>query len=340
MEGTFKRFMDELKKGIYHPVYFLQGEEPYFIDAIAGYIENNALAESERYLNQVILYGRDVTVPTILNHARRFPMMASRQVVIVREAQDIPDLNRETGSKLLLAYLRQPVPSTILVFCHKHKTLDKRKELGREVEKLPGSATFKKLYDNQLPAFVKYYLQHVSMAADEEGIQLLCELVGNNLSRIVNEIEKIRISFPSGQILTADHVLNQVGVSREYNVFELQKALVRKDRAAAYVILSYFEANPRRNPAIAVVAFLYTFYSRLLMASSLRDSSEKTIISELKISPYAARDYSTALGNYSQQQILKNLQLICKADLQLKGVDVGTVSEGQVLRELVLQLMI
>lgn len=339
MDAAFKKIVNELKKSIYLPVYFLQGEESYFIDYLADYIEQHALPESQRSFNQVVLYGRDVTVATILNHARRFPMMAERQVVIVREAQDISDLNKDSGSKLLLQYIRQPVPSTVLVICHKHKTLDKRRELGKEVDNLPGALTFKKLYESQLPDFVRNYLAEREITFDDAAVQVLCDLVGNDLNRIANEIEKIRINLKEGEPFTANHVLDQVGQSREYNIFELQKALVRADRLAAARITAYFEANTRRNPVIPMVAFLYSFFSKLLIASGLDKRDEKSIQNALKISPYAVRDYTTALSKYSSPKILHNLRLICETDLKLKGVDSGSASEGQLLRELVFQLL-
>ncbi|MCX7638147.1 MAG: DNA polymerase III subunit delta [Cyclobacteriaceae bacterium] len=339
MDAAFQQMMGKLKKGIYFPVYFLQGEESYFIDYVASYIEQHALHESQRSFNQVILYGRDVTVATILNHARRFPMMADRQVVIVREAQDIPDLNKDTGIKLLLQYIRQPVPTTILVFCHKHKTLDRRKELGREVDKLEGALTFKKLYDNQLPDFVRNYLSEKRILFEAGAVQTLCDLIGNDLNRLVNEIDKISIALQEGQTLTVNQVLDQVGVSREYNIFELQKALVRADRLAAARITAYFEANTKRNPVIPIVAFLYSFFSKLLIASKLEKKDERTIVNTLKINLYAARDYSMALTKYSTQKLLDNMRLLCETDLKLKGVDSGAASEGQLLRELVFRLM-
>lgn len=339
MDAAFQQLMGKLKKGIYFPVYFLQGEETYFIDYVAGYIEQHALHESQRSFNQVILYGRDVTIATILNHARRFPMMADRQVVIVREAQDVPDLNKDTGIKLLLQYIRQPVPTTILVFCHKHKTLDRRKELGREVDKLEGTLTFKKLYDNQLPDFVRNYLSEKKILFEASAVQTLCDLIGNDLNRLVNEVDKISIALQEGQTLTVNQVLDHVGVSREYNIFELQKALVRADRLAAARIAAYFESNTKRNPVIPIVAFLYSFFSKLLIASKLEKKDEKSIVNALKINPYAARDYSAALTKYSTQKLLDNVRLLCETDLKLKGVDSGAASEGQLLRELVFRLM-
>jgi DNA polymerase-3 subunit delta len=339
MDAAFEKALTDLRKGIFYPLYFLQGEETYFIDYLANYIEQHALPEAQRNFNQVILYGRDTNMATVLNHARRFPMMADRQVVIVREAQDIPDLNKDTGMRLLLQYIRQPVPSTVLVLCHKNKTLDKRKELGKAIDKLKGSLTFKKLYENQLPQFVSHYLKENQLTADAEAVQMLCHLVGNDLTRLVNEIEKVRLTLKDDRHIALQHVLDGVGASREYNIFELQKALVHADRLAAARITAYFEANTRRNPVIPVVAFLYAFFSRLLVASQLEKKDEKTLISVLKISPFAARDYSTALRFYSTSKLLGNLRLLCEADLKLKGVDSGSVTEGQLLREVVFRLL-
>ncbi len=339
MDDAFNKVAADLGKGIFYPLYFLQGEENYFVDYIADFIETHALPETQRAFNQVVLYGRDTNMAAVINHARRFPMMADRQVVIVREAQDIPDLNKEAGIKLLLQYIRQPVPSTILVFCHKNKPLDKRKEPGKTVSKLEGSLTFKKLYDNQLPDFVNRYLKENKMKAEPGAVQMLCDLVGNDLSRLVNEIEKLRIGLKENQPITVNHVLEGVGVSREYNIFELQKALVRADRLAAARITAYFRANTKRNPVIPAVAFLYSLFSRLLTASVLDKKDEKTLISTLKISPFAAKDYSIALRHYSVPKLVNNIRLICEADLKLKGVDSGSASEGDIFLELVFRLM-
>ena len=178
MDASAKKILEKLKKKQYDPVYLLQGEETYYIDKISDYIETHALNSAEKGFNQVILYGKDAPMATILTNARRFPMMAERQVVIVREAQDIPDLNKETGSKLLLDYLKQPVPSTVLVLCHKHKTLDKRKELGKKAEQLATAGSFKKPYDNQLVEFVSEYFSEKKYTIEEEAARMLAEYVG------------------------------------------------------------------------------------------------------------------------------------------------------------------
>jgi len=339
MDSAALKVISDLKAKKYLPVYFLQGEETYYIDLIAGYIENNVLDPAERSFNQVIVYGKDSPVNVILTHARRFPMMAERQVVIVREAQDIPDLQKEAGTRLLLDYLKRPVPSTVLVFCHMHKTLDKRKELGKSIEKLIPAITFKKAYDNQLPDFVEEYVAGKGMKADGQAVLLLCESVGNDLSRMANEIDKVLIGLQKGEVITGELVMSKVGISREYNIFELQKALVNKDRLHLARMINYFESNTRKNPVIPMVAFMYSFFSKLMVASAAKASDEKELVSILRISPFAARDYSAALRKYNSKRIAENISLLKEADLKLKGVNSGSATEGEVLKELVLQLI-
>ena len=339
MAVSFSGVLKDLRAKEYAPVYFLQGEESFFIDAIIDFIENSVLSDSEKSFNQVVLYGKDVNMATILTHARRFPMMAERQVVIVKEAQEIQDINKESGSKLLLDYLNNPVPSTLLAFGHKHKTLDKRRALGKNIDKMAVSLTSKKVYDNQLPAFVTEYVVEKHAKIEEGGTQILCEYVGNDLSRLANEIDKLLITQKQGEVITADRVMAQVGVSKEYNIFELQKAIIKKDMLTATKIVRYFESNTRRNPLIPVVAFLYSFFSKLLLAAQAPDKSEKGLANALRVSPYAIRDYSQALRNYTLPKIVNNLSLIKETDLKLKGVDSGSTSDGQLFKELVYRIM-
>jgi DNA polymerase-3 subunit delta len=340
MDSAVKKVLTALKARKFEPIYFLQGEESYFIDRISEYIENNALNEAEKGFNQVIVYGKDAPMSTILTHARRFPMMAEKQVVIVKEAQEIQDLNKETGMRLLLEYLKNPVPSTILVFCHKHKTLDKRRELGKTIDKLAVTITTKKMYESQLPDFVVEYASEKGVAIEEGAVQALCEFVGNDLSRLANEFDKLIIALKPGERISQEHVLNQVGVSKEYNIFELQKSIINRDTLSAAKIVNYMGKNTRKNPVIPIVAFLYAFFSKLLIAASAPDKNEKTLVSVLKINPYSVRDYSLALRNYSLQKIVENISLLKETDLKLKGVDSGSADEGQLLRELVFRMMV
>lgn len=338
MDASVKKIMTDLKAGKYAPVYFLQGEETFYIDLIANYIEDHALPPAEKGFNQVVVYGKDAAMATILTHARRFPMMAEKQVVIVKEAQEIQDIGKESGSKLLLDYLKNPVPSTILVFCHKHKSLDKRKELGKKIDQYTTALNCKKIYDNQLPEFVGEYAREKKITIDDRAVTALCEYVGNDLHRLANEIDKLLIAA-QGNNITLEQVMNGVGVSKEYNIFELQKALIRKDTLLANKIVNYFEANTRKNPVIPVVAFLFSFFSKLLAASQCTDKSEKGLVSALKISPYAAKDYLSALRQYPADKIIFTISSLKDADLKLKGVNSGSDTEGQILRELIFRIV-
>lgn len=338
MDASVKKVVSELKAGRYAPVYFLQGEETYYIDLIANYIEENALSPADKSFNQVVVYGKDATMAAILTNARRFPMMAEKQVVLVKEAQEITDLNKESGSKLLLDYLKNPSPTTILVFCHKHKSLDKRKELGKKIDQYTVALNCKKVYDNQLPDFVSEYAREKKISMDDRAVQALCEYVGNDLHRITNEIDKLIIAA-GGKAITQEHVMHGVGVSKEYNIFELQKAIIRKDTLLANRIVNYFEANTRKNPAIPVVAFLFSFFSKLLAASQCTDKSDKGLVSALKISPYAAKDYVYALRQYPSEKIIYTISSLKDADLKLKGVNAGSDTEGQILRELIYRIV-
>lgn len=339
MDNAARKVLADLRARRYEPVYLLQGEEPYYIDLVADFIEKNVLTEGEKGFNQVVLYGKESPVHVILNNARRFPMMAERQVVIVREAQEIPDLGKETGQKLLLDYFQRPVPSTLLVLCHKYKTLDKRKELGKKAEQLTTSLTFKKLYDNQLPEFVEEYVAEKGYSADTGAVRVFCESVGTDLSRMATEIDKVLTAKPAGYRITEADVMSQVGMSREFNVFELQRALVSQDVVKACQIAEYFASNTRKNPLIMVVAFLYGFYSKLFALSSASSKGDTGAANALKINTYSMRDYTTALSKYSVSKLSECVSLIKETDLKLKGVNAGSSDEGQILKELVLRLL-
>lgn len=338
MDPAAKKILADIKARRFEPVYLLQGEETYYIDLISNYLEQNVLSESERAFNQVVLYGKEAPVNVILTNAKRYPMMAERQLIVVREAQDIPDLSKEMGQRLLLDYFVRPVASTVLVLCHKHKTLDKRKELGKKAEQLTTSLTFKKPYDNQLPEFVTEYVEAKGFAIEERATLVLCESVGNDLNRLANEIDKLLIG-KSQKPITAEEVMSQVGMSREYNIFELQKALISQDTYRSFQIAEYFSSNTKKNPLIMVVAFLFSFYSKLLLAASGSGRTERELVTVLKISPFAARDYMNALQKYSLAKIVENISLLKEADLKLKGVNSGSEDESQILKELVQRLI-
>ncbi|MGI9543345.1 MAG: DNA polymerase III subunit delta [Cyclobacteriaceae bacterium] len=331
--------LENLKKNQYAPVYFLQGEEPYFIDLISNYIEHNALQETEKGFNQVIMYGKDVDMSGVITNAKRYPMMSERQVVLVKEAQEMGEWNKQEGQKLLENYISNPLPSTILVFCYKYKTLDGRKSLSKSLDKYAVLVTTKKLYDNQIPAWISNFVKSKGHTIQPKSAQLLADYSGNNLERLSNEINKVLINLDEKVEIDAGHIQKYVGISKEYNVFELQRALTVKDAFKAQQIVNYFAANPRSNPIIPVIAILYGFFAKLLLIHASRDRSERHLASQLRIRPFFVKEYLTAWSNYSLPQVLQNIHHIKMADLKSKGVDAGNLGNGAILKELVFRLL-
>jgi DNA polymerase-3 subunit delta len=331
--------LKDLKKGQYAPVYFLQGEETFFIDQLSDYIEKHAIDEASKGFNQVVMYGKDVNVVDILNNARRFPMMSDRQLVLVKEAQNIYDLQKEQGQTLLTQYLEKPVASTILVFCHKNKSLDKRKSLYKCLNKHTVVLDSAKLYDNQVPAWIEGHVKSKGYGIIPKAVHLLSDSIGNNLERLSNEIDKMLINFPEPVEVNEDMVQKYVGISKDYNVFELQKALTVKDVVKANRIINYFAANAKSNPLLPIIAVIYSFYTKLIIGYGAADKSERGIVAALKISPFFAKDYLIAMRNYSPVQVLNNISHIRKADLQYKGFYGSGAKEGEILKELVYRLL-
>ena len=299
------------------------------------------LSESEKGFNQMILYGKDVDVSTVLSQAKRYPMMAERQVVIVKEAQDITDFNTQTGQQLLEAYAKNPMPSTLLVLCYKYKKIDSRKALGKALDKFAVWVESKKLYDNQLPPWIATYIKQRGFQTDDKAVQMLADAIGNNLERLANEIEKVLINFSGRKdvVIDAGMVQKYVGISKEYNAFELQKAIATKDVMKTLQIVQYFEANPKANPIIPTIALLFSFYSKLLLVHQSTDKTERGLATLLKINPFFAKEYRVAAVNYPLAQVIRNIHFLRVADQYAKGVDNKGGSDGQILKELVYRLM-
>ena len=341
MPQSPEQVLKDLQKNQYAPVYFLQGEEPFFIDKIADYIEQHALPEDQKSFNQVVMYGKDVEVNTVITNARRFPMMAERQVVIVREAQDIQDINTQTGLQILEKYITNPLPSTILVFCYKYKVVGKG--LTHTLEKFSVLVTTKKLYDNQLPGWITQYVSERGFRIEDKAVQMLADFVGNNLERLSNEIEKVLINFKGKEgeamIISPEIIQKYVGINKEYNVFELQKALAVGDVVKAHYIVNYFDANPKANPIIPIIAALFTFYSKILLVHNSTDKTERGLAALLKINPFFVKEYLIAARNFPLRKVVQSIHFLREADLRSKGVDSGSSTEGQILKELVFKLM-
>ncbi|MER2998173.1 DNA polymerase III subunit delta [Pontibacter populi] len=339
MAHTAESILEQLQKRNFAPVYFLQGEEPYYIDLISDYIEANALQEHEKGFNQVVIYGKDVDVATILLQAKRFPMMADRSVVIVKEAQSILDIDKEEGAKQLEAYLNNPLPSTILVFAYKHKTLDGRKSLSKTFAQHAVMLTTKKLYDNQVPAWVNNYLKSKSIKATPQAVQQLSEFIGADLSRLANEIDKLLLNLKPGQTIDEKVVLENVGISKEYNIFELQAAIIALDVLKANRIVNYFEANPKNNPVIPNIGMLFSFFTKLLSLHAAADKSDAGLKKLLGQQAWKLKEYQHAMRVYPIARVVDIIHYIKVADLQSKGITGGDMSEADILRELMFKVL-
>ncbi len=334
-----KQIIKNLKAGQYATIYFLYGDEPFYINIISDIIEKNALEESAKGFNQIILYGKDVRMSDVLNNAKRYPMMSERQVVIVKEAQNIVDFGKEQGDKQLKAYLENPLPSTILVFCYKHKKLDKRKAIAKTLGKYAVTLESKKLYDNQVPDWIKDYFAQKDFSITDKGVFMLSEFIGNNLERLANEIDKMLINFKE-KVEINDHIIQKyIGISKEYNAFELQKAVVFRQVVKANKIINYFESNPKNNPVIPIISILYGFFSKLLIVHGTKDKSDSNLASALKVNRFFVKDYLTASRNYPVNKVVSVIHDLRYADLQSKGVNASNIPDGQILKELIFKIM-
>lgn len=339
MALTPDQILKDLKAGNYAPVYFLQGEEAFYIDQITDFIEDNCLNEADKSFNQTVMYGKDVTVSQIVTAARRFPMMADRQVVIVKEAKEISDLNKEEGQKLLLGYLDNPVPSTVLVIAHKHKKVDGRKPVSKALSKKAVFLTTSKLREYEVPKWIDGFANDNGFNIGYQSVQLLAEYLGNNLERLSNEINKIAINLKEGDEITPELIQKYVGINKDYNVFELQNAITHGDVLKANRIVNYFGANIRAHSIIPMIAVLYSYYSKLLLLHSAKDKSDGGLARTLGLPPFIVKDYKKAAARYPLVKVMECVSLLRQADLRSKGVDSGSMPQEEILKELVFKLM-
>jgi len=339
MAFTAESVLKKLKENEYAPVYFLFGSESYYIDLITDYIIKNALTDADKGFNQMILYGRDITVVDLINHAKRFPMMAERQVVVIKEAQEIRDLNRSETENLLSSYVTNPLPSTILVLAYKNKKPDKRRALYKNLEKYAVAVESNKLYDNQLPDWVDKYLNEKGHTIELKAAYMLVEYIGNDLERLSNEIEKILINFKDKVEINSAIVQKYVGISKDYNSFELQRAIGVRDVVKANRIVNYFSSNIKNNPIIPTIALLFGFYSKLLIIHFSRDRNPKFLAAQTGVHPFFIKEYIHAAGNYPLPKVIENIHYIREADLRSKGVGAINMREGEILKELVFKLL-
>ena len=331
---TYQNIISDLKNKVYHPVYFLTGDEPYYIDMISNYIEKNVLDITEKDFNQSVLYGKDTDIKTIISEAKRYPMMANHNVVIVKEAQHLAkDLDQ------LENYLDNPTPSTLLVFCYKYKKVDGRKAIGKKLKKKTVYFDSKKLYDNQVPDWITANLKAKNYTITPHATILIAEFLGTELSKIANELEKLTINLTAGSNITPEIVEQNIGISKDFNVFELNNALGSKNIIKANQIINHFSKNEKEHPMVVTIGVLYSFFSNILKLHYLKDKSQNNIASVLRVNPFFVKDYQTAARNYNIRKAVKIIEYLRDYDLKSKGVDSASTSPGELIKELIFKIL-
>ncbi len=336
---TENEILKSLKNKAYAPLYFLQGEEPFFIDKISNYIEKFAISEAEKGFNQIIMYGKDSSLDQIIGNAKRFPMMAEKQLVMVKEAQYLADLKTEAGRGLLEAYSKNPVPSTILVFCYKYSKLNGNTKLAKTLKKESVFFLSETIRDYKIIDWIKTYMAANGIKATDKAMQMLADHLGTNLERLTNEINKLLINVDKSTIIDDHHIDKYVGINKDFNIFELQRALTIKDALKVYQIVKYFGANSKEHNPIPTIAFLYGFFIKVLKTHAAKDKSSNGLASALKVSPFFVKDYQLAARNYSYAKVIQNIERLHKADLMVKGVDYSQFKEGFILKQLAFELL-
>ena len=334
-EVTYEEIARDLKNRNYKPIYYLMGEESYYIDKISEYISQTVLTDEEKEFNLTVMYGADTDIANIINAAKRYPMMSEYQVVIVKEAQNVKDMES------LVYYVQKPLPSTILVICHKHGTLDKRKKLAATIEKVGVLFESKKIKDTQLSGFITSFLKRKSVDIEPKAAEMMAEFVGTDLSRMAGELEKLVLTLPAGQMrITPEQIERNIGISKDYNNFELKNAIIARDVLKANKIIKYFDETPKTNPIQATLPVLFNFFSNLMLVYYAPDKSEQGIASMLGLkNTWQAKEYLAAARVFSGVKVMQIIGEIRYCDAQSKGVDNVSLKDGDLLRELIFKIL-
>lgn len=327
------KIVNDIKAGNIKPIYFLMGEEPYYIDKLSEYIEQNVLAEEEKGFNQTVLYGRDVSVDDIVSAAKRYPMMADRQVIIVKEAQELS----RTIDKIE-SYVNNPLETTVLVFCYKYKTLDKRKKVTKLLAQNGIVYESKKLYENQVGDWIKRVLAGKKYTIDPKANAMLVEFLGTDLSKINNELEKLQIILPQGTMITAEHIEENIGFSKDYNVFELRKAIGERNQLKAYKIAENFAHNPKEYPLVMTTGLVFGFFVQLLKYHGLKDKNPKNVASALGVNPFFLKEYDLAVKNYPMRKVSQIVGALRDIDVKSKGVGANALPQSDLLKEMLYKI--
>jgi DNA polymerase-3 subunit delta len=331
---SYEEIMSDLRNKIYHPIYFLTGDEPYYIDRITEFASKNILSEEEKAFNQTIIYGKDADAVSISNTAKRFPMMANQQVVIIKEAQDVKDFEN------LVFYFENPLKSTILFLNYKYKNIDKRLKVYKALRENAVIFESKKLYDDKIAAWIASHLKSKNYQIEPKAAVLLNEFLGNDLSKIANEIEKLIITLPDGmRIITVNHIEKNIGISKEYNNFELQKALVSRDPVKANRIIRYFADNQKNIHISQTITHLYFFFTKILMYHFLKDKSRQNVAANLNIHPYFVTEYERAGKIFNTRKTVSVISLLREYDMKSKGFGNTSADPGDLLKELIYKII-
>lgn len=331
---TYEQILADIKKRVYYPIYFLMGEEPFFIDTISNELENTILDEAERSFNQVVLYGSDVNVNDIMSQARAFPMMSDYLVVIVKEAQNVDNIDS------LADYIEKIPPTTILVINYKYKKLDKRRALAKYIDKKGVLFESKKLYDNNIPEWITKYLAAKKYNITPKATQMIADFLGNDLHRVRNELEKLMVALPPSKRIDDADVEYNIGISKDFNVFELQKAIGSKDLPKANRIINYFGDNPKENPIFMVISVLYGYYTKLLKLHFSKDKNKSTVATMLGVNLFFVNDYFEAVRNYSWTDCMNCIEVLREFDLKSKGYNsTSDITQKELYREMLFKLM-
>ncbi len=339
---TIDDILKDLKARKFKPIYLLHGNEAYFIDQIVDYIENNVLSPAEQSFNQTILYGKDTDMTTVINTAKRFPMMSDYQVVIVKEAQDLKwgkdadDENSEMAQAI--RYFEYPQASTILVFAYKHGAFDKRKKIYKVLANTALLFQSDEVRENKIASWIETYVKGKGYQISTQSSVLIAEYLGTDLSKITNEIDKLCLNIEQNSLITDDHIQKNIGISKEYNVFELQKALAKRQVLKCNQIINYFAANPKANPMVLVLANLYGYFTKVLRYHYLVNKADAA--KELGVPPFFVSDYELASRNFSLPKVFQIIALLREYDLKSKGLDsTGNTADGALLRELIFKIL-
>ena len=327
-----EKIISDWKRKLYKPIYWLEGEEEYFIDKVVDYAEHNILDPAEASFNLSVFYGKDAAWTDVVNSCMRYPMFADRQVVILKEAQQMKDINKLEG------YIEKPLSSTVFVVSYKEKKVDGRSRLAKLLKEKGEMLSTKKLYDNQLPEWTSELIGSKGYTIQQKALLLLVDHIGNDLSRIENEIDKLLVNLGNRKTISEDDVEKYVGVSKEYNPFELQGALAKKDFEKAIRIVNYFEANPKAAPIQLVLPALYNLFSKTYMIFGQNSTDEKAIALNIGVSPFFVKDYLLTARNYGSQGVENALLLLHHYNLRSIGVGDAGTSHGALMKELVIKL--